>query len=177
MRLDRQKDICTLIRAVWHLNKFTTINKKAHLAIVGTGELKEFLIKFTKHYKITKYIHFFDWTYEVSDFYFNSDIFLFSSCFEGFGRVILEAMHASLPVIVSNTEYGPRELIDNGKYGIMIKKFDYLSFSRNISLLLKDLKLLNYYRNQSRKRISYFSQWKFQKRYIKVLDDLTSQID
>ena len=50
-----------------------------------------------------------------------SDIFILSSIYEGLPNVLLEAMTLKKIIISSNCQTGPREILNNGKYGIMFK--------------------------------------------------------
>ena len=40
--------------------------------------------------------------------------------FEGFGNVLIEALSYGLPCISTNTD-GPKEILENGKFGLLIK--------------------------------------------------------
>lgn len=48
------------------------------------------------------------------------DLFIMASNYEGFGLTIVEASAAMLPVIVTDVE-GPKEVVENGKYGHLFK--------------------------------------------------------
>lgn len=53
--------------------------------------------------------------------YQRSDFFVLSSDFEGFGLVITEAMSCGIPVVATDCPYGPSEIIEDGKTGLLTK--------------------------------------------------------
>jgi len=59
---------------------------------------------------------------------------------ELFGIVIIEAMATGIPVIASDC-IGPKEIIENGKDGILFKKEDFNGLINSIKLLKNDEKL------------------------------------
>lgn len=60
----------------------------------------------------------------VSDIYAEyqrSQFLVLSSDFEGFGLVIIEAMACGIPVVATDCPFGPSEIIDDGKTGLLCK--------------------------------------------------------
>lgn len=74
---------------------------------------------------------------ELPEIYQSSDLFLFTSNYEIFGMVLLEAMYFGLPVI-STLNGGASTLIKEGKNGYIIDEFDVEKWSEKIAELIDD---------------------------------------
>lgn len=111
---------------------------KAKLVILGDGILKTALKDLVIRLNLEKSVFFLGIHSNIFPFLKNSDCFVFTSLWEGFGFVILEALSMNIPVISTDCKFGPREilcpeldLLENikypfyGKYGILTKPFNY----------------------------------------------------
>lgn len=74
---------------------------------------------------------------ELPAIYAAADVFLLTSHYEGFGRVVLEAMLAAVPV-VSTACVGPEDLIENGRTGYLVTCGDTLGLADAVSSVLVD---------------------------------------
>jgi UDP-glucose:(heptosyl)LPS alpha-1,3-glucosyltransferase len=72
---------------------------------------------------------------KMEEMYLSADIFAMLSTFDTFGMTVLEAMAASLPVIISHN-VGAKDLIQEGVNGFVVDREDIDSISRKILLLL-----------------------------------------
>lgn len=72
---------------------------------------------------------------DLRQHYLNSSMFIMTSRWEGFGLVLVEAMSFGLP-IVSFDASGPREVLKDGEYGVLIDIGDTDAFSKAISRLI-----------------------------------------
>lgn len=81
-------------------------------------------------------------TNDISDFYLGSDILVHPSPNESFGRVLIEAMNFSLPVI-SFDNGGAREIIQDEISGYIVKNRDYKEMANKVMELIVDSDLYN----------------------------------
>ncbi|MEK7597045.1 MAG: glycosyltransferase [Patescibacteria group bacterium] len=171
-RLDKQKDFFTLIKAFSILIR---IFKNSELLIIGDGKIKKNLKSLISSLKLSKKIHLIGWKQNVSQYLATTDLFLFSSNYEGFPTVILEAMSYGVPVISTNTNYGPSEILDNGRYGVLVPVGNEKAMAKAMNDLLKDGKKYNFYFKKSLERAKYFSLDKMLKNYKKIIINIFHQ--
>lgn len=72
------------------------------------------------------------------EIYKETDIILMTSHSEGFGYIMLEAASHKIPSVVYDFDFGPRDIIENGVNGYIVKKGDYAEAGRKIKKLLED---------------------------------------
>ncbi|OGK09707.1 hypothetical protein A2767_07640 [Candidatus Roizmanbacteria bacterium RIFCSPHIGHO2_01_FULL_35_10] len=139
-RLDfRQKDYPTLLRAF----KIVQGNEpNTFLAILGIGPDKAKIRQLAKKLNISKKILFLGFQKNPFKYIARSDAFILSSKFEGFGMVLIEAMACRVPVITTDAPFGPGEIADLGKNGLLIPVGDEQKMADAILNLLNNKKLV-----------------------------------
>lgn len=111
-RLVENKDQCTLIRA------FALIKNQcpnALLVIAGTGRLENQLIQLTDELNLTDRVIFTGFITEGFRYMKAFDTYVSSSIQEAFGRVLLEAMVAEIPIIATAVNGVPEVMGTTGK--------------------------------------------------------------
>ena len=137
-RFTDQKDHITLLKA------FNIIKSKINtkLLIIGYGP-NEFLIKkYIKENKLDKIIKIIKYQDNPYKFLKKADLFVLSSFYEGLPNVLLEAMVLKKFIISSNCPTGPKEILNNEKYGFLFKIGDYKELSNKIVFFKKKKKIL-----------------------------------
>lgn len=129
----------------------------AQLTIVGDGEDYEFIKKRSEELCISNNIHLPGLTNDVSYYYEHNDIYVLSSRFEGFGLVITEAMSYGMPIISFDCPTGPREIIKNNEYGILVNSNNTNLLSDKMIELASNYKEFNKYSKASLKRANDYS--------------------
>lgn len=165
-RLDKQKDIYTLIKA-FKMVKNKISNTK--LWILGDGPLRKDLQNLTKRLELNKNVTFFKWKANTNKYLSKADIFVLSSFFEGFPYSILEAMNKGLPIISTNSPFGPAEIIKNNEYGILTPIKDKTILAEKILFLMKNNKAYENYSKKSLQRIKFFSEEKMISKYENLI--------
>lgn len=170
-RLDEQKDFSTILYA-FHRALGNTRGNEMSLYIVGEGNEKAELQRLTKKLNIGKHVYFLGWQKQVFPFLGLADIFVFSSFHEGFGTVLVEAMAAGLPIIATDTPYGPSEILENGKYGVLISMKDSVKMAEKITLFFKSKKMRKIYMLKSLLRCKRYDVRTIIKKYKQLFKPL-----
>jgi len=92
----------------------------AKLTILGDGSLRPELENLIFDLDLVGRVHLPGFCLDPAPWYRTSDLFVLSSCWEGFANVIVEALEFGLPVVSTDCCYGPTEILDNGRYGTLV---------------------------------------------------------
>lgn len=116
-RLTRAKAFDKLIAA---FSNVAQSYPNCNLNIVGDGELRAELVAQTERLNISDRVHFLGFQLNPYKYLARSDCFVLSSDYEGFGNVLIEAMALNIPVISTDCESGPGEILQGGKLGTLV---------------------------------------------------------
>ncbi len=118
--LKAQKDHATLIKA------FALVKDKIEstLVILGEGCLRPELEQLIVSLGLVGSVHTPGFISEPTPWYIGADLFVLSSRWEGFGNVIVEALTAGTPVVSTDCPSGPREILEDGRYGLLVPMRD-----------------------------------------------------
>ena len=83
---------------------------------------------------------------------------------------IIEAMKFGIPVVATDAPYGPRDIIRNNEFGILVPVGDEKMLSLELQKLLLDPNSYKHYQNQSLKRYSDFRPEKIIADFYKILE-------
>jgi glycosyltransferase involved in cell wall biosynthesis len=134
-RLVTQKNLPLLINAFAEL---CSTDPNALLLIVGQGAELPRLKRLASALKIEHRIRFLPWTDTPYALMQSADIFALSSDWEGWGRVLIEAMSAGTPVVTTNVGCAGEVLID-GSHGYVVEVRDKDMFARKLIKLAEDI--------------------------------------
>lgn len=112
-RLVTQKDFATLIRAFARLRS----ERPARLMILGEGNQRAELEALIQALHLKDDVALPGFVENPYSYMAKAAVFVLSSIFEGFGNVVAEALAAGTPVVSTDCESGPAEILMHGKYG------------------------------------------------------------
>ena len=166
-RIDKQKDIDTLIESYKILKEKYKLEEKLYIA--GIGDQKERLEILIKNYRLENDIIFLGMQKNPYIWMKKAEFFVHSSHYEGLPTVVIEAMITNGLVISSDCPTGPREILEDGKSGILFPVGDKEKLSEEIYKILNDKNLADKYREEAKRRIEDFSKEKIKEEVFKIL--------
>lgn len=112
--LKAEKDHALLIRS------FAALPGNPSLIIVGEGPERPRLESLSRSLGIADRVHLPGFHLDPWPFLASADLFVLSSRFEGLPLVLVEALHAGLPVVSTDCPSGPSEILEDGRYGQLV---------------------------------------------------------
>lgn len=184
----------------WHLVRaFANVVKKhstAKLIILGRGEMEHYLKELICGLHLENNVYLLGFHSNPYSYLIKADVFAFSSLFEGFGNILLEAMACGLAIVSTDCDAGPRELlapstdsfsfsqkVEYEKYGVLTPIMDGVMYTASdkttsaeqyladaLCKLYEEPDLLKDYRERSIKRVKDFSLSNICKQWIDVIE-------
>ena len=167
-RFTDQKDHMTLLEAVLIL-----IKKKIDikLLIIGYGANKIKMKNFILQNKISENVKIINFQKNPYKYLKKSNLFILTSIYEGLPNVLLEAMVLKKFIISSNCPTGPREILKNGKLGMLFKIGDDKDLCNKILNFNNKIKSNNKITNRAYRSLSRFD-YKFNcEEYFKIVKE------
>ncbi|MFZ2206221.1 MAG: glycosyltransferase [Microgenomates group bacterium] len=138
-RFEAQKGFDMLLESISEIKAhFPKELERIHIYILGKGKQKEKYKEFIKNNHLNDKVTLLKWTNNPFPILKMADIFVFVSNYECFPNVLLEAQALSVPTISSDVDFGPREILDYGQYGVLLKDRSASEIMRNIIKLSKN---------------------------------------
>ncbi len=142
------------------LKAFKSLIKKFKLKLLmaGRGPNQYLLKNYIKKNKLSKSVKFINFLDNPYPFMKMSDVFILSSNFEGLPNVLLESQTLKLPIISSNCPTGPREILLNGKLGLLFKLNNQKDLEKKIIYSYKNRNLLKKFAKEGYKFLYRFNE-------------------
>ena len=167
-RLTEQKDYPTLFQA------FTQVldgGLDARLVVFGEGPDAAKLHALARSLGIHERIDWRGWVPSPHAQMAACDLFVMTSRWEGFGNVIVEAMACGLPVVCTDCESGPREILGDGEYGMLVPVGDSAAVAGAMQRLATDRDLHATLRARGLARAREFDVSRIVHHYVDVLTE------
>jgi len=132
-RFGPQKNHALLLKSFAH---GPASDPRAHLVLVGEGELRANLEEQAKKLNVAEKVHFLGLHSDIPDVLGAMDAFVLSSDYEGNPLSVLEAMASGLP-IVSTAVGGVPKLFEDGNEGFLVAPGDCQGLAKSMNSLLK----------------------------------------
>lgn len=142
------------------------------LVFVGDGPDRERIISQIERLALNNATILTGWQDNVACFMAHAQVFLLSSRYEGWPNVLVEAMACGCPVVATNCDTGPREILGDNEHGLLVPVDDHEAMAREVEKLLFDPEMRKKYGEQGLKRAGHFQTEKIAERYVAVLNKL-----
>ncbi len=161
-RLAKQKQLDVLIRAFAGVLDVMP----ARLLILGKGALKPELESLCKELQIEEHVAMPGYVSNPCSFMSVCDAFVLASAWEGCPIAIEEALASGAPIIVNDAPGGSKDLVDYGKYGMMVANGDQKALTEAMIKVIGEPDLKKHYQAQARKRSHDFNYLKISQQYL-----------
>ncbi len=132
--LKEEKNYSLLLRAVSQLRDKLPVS----LVILGDGPLRQEVERQIMDEGLESTVVLEGFTTDPWPYFAAADLFALSSDCEGLPTVLIEALHAGLPIVSTDCPNGPDEILANGLYGKLIPCGDEASFIEALTQELND---------------------------------------
>lgn len=163
-RLVPQKNFASLLR-IWAMVE--SKHKDWKLRIVGDGAEMSNLQQLAKELKITDSVELAGYSNKVHEEMLKAQIMAFTSLYEGFALVLLEAASCGLAAISYKTPYGPEDLIKDGKTGILVDYLNESEFAVKLDALMNNDQLRKQIGIEAQKEVAEYSIEAIMQRWLK----------
>ena len=172
-RLDIGKNHIMLIEAIHQLQ-----NPLVRLYIFGVGDMQEQLEQLIEKLNISDQVFLMGFDPNPYKYLKAANLFIFGSNHEGFPNVVLEAMACGLPILTTNCQSGPSEIMEltSPKEDIMVTDYGILVPIKNTDLMAKGIgyfvnnnTFIEACKTNGQKRIKDFEKNNILKEYLDII--------
>lgn len=107
-------------RLLYAMGRLCQEGYRFHLYFVGEGSEEKSLKELSHILNISEYVHFTGFQRNPYSYMKNADLLISSSISEGYPLVSCEALSLGLPILATDCT-GNRDVLQNGKYGLLVE--------------------------------------------------------
>ncbi|MFV0979105.1 glycosyltransferase [Latilactobacillus sakei] len=167
------KDHYTVLDALKILNE--KYHKSPNLVLVGSGPDEAEVKLYSENVlaNVESKVFFLGNRKNVQDYYRSAYMLVHASVAgEGLPTVMIEALANDLPMVVTDSKVGPREIIGNDEYGLLSRVQDSMDMASRINLLIEDNAKYNEFVQKSASKLEEFKPENIEIKLKKILDNL-----
>jgi glycosyltransferase involved in cell wall biosynthesis len=129
-----RKDFSTLVRA------FALIQPEypSRLMILGRGKERDKLLALARELGVAAAVDLPGFVATPLDYLAQASLFAFTSTLEGLGFALIEALAVGVPAVATDCPSGPREILQNGKFGPLVPVGDHQALAAAMLATLRD---------------------------------------
>ena len=138
---------------------------------MGNGVLKKNLEKYIKESQLQKNVKIIKFQKNPYNILSSCDTLIHTAKYEGLPNVLVEAQLLKI-IFSSDCPSGPREILMNGKAGILFKNNNYKDLSKKFINLIKNKKYLNKKIEYGYKKLYRFDYYHSLEKYFSILNKI-----
>ncbi len=170
------KDQYTVAKALDILRR--EYGQDINLLFLGDGpeeeKVKEYVNSFEDDSR--KHIHFLGSIFDVQNYYKAAKLLVHASIAgEGLPTIMLEALANDLPMVVTDSKTGPREILRDNEYGLLCEIRNPEDMASKINRLLTDSQLYKHYMKKSHERLKDFEVETISKKLSMILSKIVDK--
>ncbi|PXF55050.1 MAG: hypothetical protein C4B58_15320 [Deltaproteobacteria bacterium] len=142
------------------------------LILVGNGPDKEQIKAMIKDMDLSDSVILAGWQDDVYPFMARAKALVLCSRYEGRPHVLVEAMACGCPVVATDCQTGPREILGDSKYGLLVSVDDPEALALSVKMLLTDKPRRAYFQEQARRRAQDFDLEQIGPKYVRLLQSI-----
>ena len=169
LRLVNQKNQIIILEAVKSLVQEHGID--IELVLIGEGNLKRYYVNFISNNNLGKIVKIMKFNQNPYNLIIQSDLFILSSKFEGLPNVLLEAAALGKFIISSNCPTGPKEILLNGKGGLLYDTNNTNDLKNKILFFINNRNKSQQKLFNAKKNLNRFDYKKNLNRYLDVINE------
>ena len=135
-RLTQAKGFNVLVNAFALLRK----TRPARLILIGEGPEQSNLKQLVEQHKLEADVSMPGFVSNPYVYFRQSSVFVLSSLWEGLPTVLIEALACGTRIISTDCPSGPKEILENGRWGVLVPVNDIVSLAEQMSNLLEQPK-------------------------------------
>ena len=171
-RLDAQKRFDRLIR-IWA--RIAESYPDWHLNIYGQGDDEAKLQSQIDSCGCKEYITIHKPDQNIKQRYMESSIFCMTSAYEGLPMTLLEAIGLGLPVICYDFTCGPKDVIEDGINGYLVKEGEEATFAQRLSELMDSAELRKSMGDKTYELSLKYGKERIMSQWITLFEELSSE--
>lgn len=129
-RLHPQKGYRYLLQAIQEL--VHRRGRSLRLAILGTGELDSELRDYVRSHGLVDSVTFAGFVSNPLPWFRRANLFVLPSLYEGLPNSLLEAVACGTPALSTDCPSGPREILGDGEFGVLVPPGDPIALADGI---------------------------------------------
>lgn len=142
----------------------------SRLFIIGEGTLRRQLEELITVKELKKYVILLGSVKNPYNYISRANIFVLPSLHEGLPYVLLEALACKTPIISTDCKTGPKEILENGEYGLLVNTADSNDLANKMIQLAKDKTAREVFSKRSAQQVKIFDKKKFTDNWVNLIE-------